>query len=129
MSFWGATVITSLATVAPGGHVLLLYLWGRFSLGTATLGRFLSLHFLLPLLVLGVLVVHLILLHSYNSSTLLGLGGGRFSGLFLNKDLTTIVLLFIALCLLVCVSPAQFMEADNWIDANPIVTPAHIKPE
>lgn len=129
MSFWGATVITSLATVAPYGSVLLLYLWGGFSLGSATLGRFLSLHFLLPLLVIRLLILHLILLHKYNSSGSLGTVGGVFYLLFIWKDCVTVMVLLIICCFLVSFVPAQFMEADNWIDANPIVTPEHIKPE
>lgn len=129
ISFWGATVITSLATVAPGGISLLLYLWGGFSLGSATLGRFLSLHFLLPLVIIGLLIVHLLLLHMYNSSSMFGLNGGVFAISFIWKDLITICLIILFCSFLVSCVPAQFIEADNWIDANPIVTPEHIKPE
>jgi quinol-cytochrome oxidoreductase complex cytochrome b subunit len=90
-----------LATVVPGRSVLLLYLWGGFSLGSATLGRFLSLHFLLPLIVMALLLIHLVLLHMYNSSNMFGLSGGVFQLSFIWKDVITIVLILLTCSLLV----------------------------
>lgn len=72
MSFWGATVITSLLTVAPYGNDIVIIVWGRFSLRRACLRRFFTLHFLLPLLVLAVIIVHLHILHEYVSSSPVG---------------------------------------------------------
>lgn len=113
MSFWGATVITSLATVVPGRRVLLLYLWGSFSLGSPTLRRFFSLHFLLPLLVMRMMVIHLVLLHSYSSLSSFGLIGASFSRYFIWKDLITVMFLLLSCCVLVFSMPCLFMEADN----------------
>lgn len=90
-----------------------MYLWGRFSLGSATLGRFLSLHFLLPLLVIGLLILHLILLHKYASSASLGFVRRSFYLSFLWKDIITIMILLSSCSFLVSFVPAQFMEADN----------------
>jgi quinol-cytochrome oxidoreductase complex cytochrome b subunit len=81
ISFWGATVITSLAGVLPYGNQLVIMIWGGFSLGTACLRRFFILHFLLPLLVIAVIFVHLILLHEYVSSSSVGMSRGyTFTG-------------------------------------------------
>lgn len=83
----------------------------------------------MPLLLIGLLVVHLVLLHSHSSSGLFGLVGSSFSSIFIWKDLITVSMIFACCCLLVSLVPAQFIEADNWVDANPMVTPEHIKPE
>jgi quinol-cytochrome oxidoreductase complex cytochrome b subunit len=129
MSFWGATVITSLLTVAPYGNDIVVMVWGGFSLGGACLGRFFTLHFLLPLLVLAVITVHLHLLHEYVSSSPVGNGMGVSFTNWYVKDGVTLFLTLIRTLIILIVSPIMFIDADNWFHCNPMVTPAHIKPE
>lgn len=130
ISLWGATVITNLLSVLPYGDVILLNIWARFTICSATLRRFFSLHFLVPLVVLGIIFLHLILLHEYVSSSTLGelnIIIIEFSGL-LNKDLVLWVMYFLLLGIMIYV-PQYFIDADNWREANFLVTPDHIKPE
>lgn len=130
MSLWGATVITNLLSVLPYGEVVLLNVWAGFTICNATLGRFFSLHFLVPLVILRLIVVHLILLHEYvSSSTLGGLNIVIVDFvLLLNKDLVIWVTCFLLLVVMLSV-PQYFIDADNWGEANFLVTPDHIKPE
>lgn len=88
MSLWGATVITNLLSVLPKREVILLNVWAGFTICDATLGRIFSFHFLVPLLVIGIIVVHLILLHEYTSSSnnTVNVNMIEFS-LLLNKDI------------------------------------------
>lgn len=129
MSLWRATVITNLLSVLPKGEVILLNVWARFTICSATLGRMFSLHFLVPLLVIGIIVVHLILLHEYMSSSvnIVNINIVEFS-LLLNKDVILWVLWMIWLGVMITV-PQYFIDADNWGEANFLVTPDHIKPE
>lgn len=85
---WGATVITNLLRVLPYREVVLMNVWARFTICNATLGRMFSLHFLVPLLVIRIIVVHLILLHEYVSSSTntVNFNIVEFS-LLLNKDI------------------------------------------
>ncbi|MBP94368.1 hypothetical protein CMK18_00270 [Candidatus Poribacteria bacterium] len=128
MSFWGATVITRLVGVAPYGAEILVQIWGGFSLSTALLGRIFSLHFLLPLLVLTLIVVHLILLHQYVSSSNT-LGVRESFTQFYVKDRITLLQLWRTIMFVILGYAVLFMDADNWFHANPLATPAHIKPE
>jgi len=129
MSLWGATVITNLISVVPYGDLVLLNVWGGFTLNDATLRRMFSLHFLLPLLVVRIILVHLLLLHEYVSSNPSGLSLliTNFSSL-LNKDLGLWLSYMIILSVLTLI-PQYFIDADNWIPADFLVTPDHIKPE
>lgn len=129
ISLWGATVITNLISVVPYGDVVLLNVWGGFTLNDATLRRMFSLHFLLPLLVVGIIIVHLLLLHEYVSSrpTGLSLVIVSFSSL-LNKDARLWLIYLIVLLILILI-PQYFIDADNWSPADFLVTPDHIKPE
>lgn len=129
ISLWGATVITNLLSVVPYGDIVLINVWAGFTICDATLRRFFSLHFLVPLLVIRIIVVHLILLHEYvsSSSTVTNLMIIEFSQL-LNKDvqLWTRYLLLLRMIMII---QQFFMDADNWGEANFLVTPDHIKPE
>jgi quinol-cytochrome oxidoreductase complex cytochrome b subunit len=104
------------------------FVWGRAFCGIRTVNRFLSLHIVLPLFVMGVIVLHLVMLHGVVS------GVGRRNGsqmLFtslLVKDGLNIVFLVVLFTLIVFI-PNYFMDAENWNDYNPMVTPEHIKPE
>lgn len=129
ISLWGATVITNLLSVLPSGDVILMNVWAGFTICSATLGRIFSLHFFVPLLVIGIIVVHLLLLHEYTSSSVnvVNINIVEFS-LLLNKDVILWVLWIIWLRVMIVV-PQYFMDADNWREANFLVTPDHIKPE
>jgi quinol-cytochrome oxidoreductase complex cytochrome b subunit len=128
MSFWGATVITGLVRVVPYGPEILIQIWGRFSLSTALLGRLFSLHFLLPLVIIACIVLHLILLHQYVSSSNT-LGVGESFTQFYVKDRVTLLQLWLRIGVTLFTCAVVFMDADNWFHANPLATPAHIKPE
>lgn len=129
ISYWGATVITSLLTVLPLGSIIVVYVWGGYVLNAATIGRFFSLHFLVPIVIIGLIVLHLLFLHDYVSSNNLHDFGSIiiFDVLFI-KDI--IVWTFVVLVYVWLMYWTQyFMDADNWRLANPSVTPDHIKPE
>lgn len=129
MSFWRATVITSLLTVLPIGDELVIYVWGRFSLGGACLRRFFTLHFLLPILILGVIVLHLHILHEYVSGSPIG---GRYGNIFsgwYNKDRVTVFGSVLVIILIIALCAVIFIDADNWAHCDPMKTPEHIKPE
>ena len=134
MSFWGATVITNLFTAIPiiGEHIA-YWLWGGFSVDNATLNRFFSLHYLLPFAILGVVLLHLILLHLPGSSSPLGhqLIPDKipFYPYFYVKDLFGFLVFCIFFSYFVFFDPNLLGHPDNYIEANPMVTPEHIVPE
>jgi quinol-cytochrome oxidoreductase complex cytochrome b subunit len=134
MSFWGATVITNLASAIPfiGGAVV-EWLWGGFSVDNATLNRFFSLHYLLPFVITGLVLVHLSLLHTAGSNNPLGINKNidtvSFYPYFYVKDLFAFFVLVALFSFFVFFFPNTLGHADNYIPANPLVTPAHIVPE
>jgi len=134
MSFWAATVITNLVSVLPYvGNDVLLWLWGGFSVDEATLHRFFSLHYLLPFVLLALVGIHVILLHESGSNNVLGVNHKidliPFNPYFIFKDIfSSLILLFIFNTYAIKHTPA-IIDADNYIEANPLVTPAHIVPE
>ena len=134
MSFWGATVITNLFSVIPKiGPDLVQWLWGGFSVNNATLNKFFSLHFVLPFVITAVVFLHLILLHRVGSNTPLGIASENkimnFYPYFYIKDLFGILVMFFLIIYVVCYHPNMFGHPDNYILANPMVTPPHIVPE
>jgi ubiquinol-cytochrome c reductase cytochrome b subunit len=134
MSFWGATVITSLASAIPVvGDTIVTWLWGGFSVDNATLNRFFSLHYLLPFILVGASVVHLAALHQYGSNNPLGTNVAvdkiRFYPYFYVKDLVAWVSFAIFFAIFVYFYPNLLGHPDNYIPANPMSTPAHIVPE
>ena len=134
MSFWGATVITSLASAIPVvGDTIVTWLWGGFSVDNATLNRFYSLHYLLPFLIAGVSIVHIAALHQYGSNNPLGTNGAvdkvSFYPYFYVKDLIGWVGFAILFSVFVYFYPNALGHPDNYIPANPMSTPAHIVPE
>lgn len=134
MSFWGATVITSLVTAVPlVGEDIAYWVWGGFSINNATLTRFFSLHYLLPFLITGLIGVHLVLLHTDGSSDPLVLSATpdklTFHPYFSYKDAFIFLVTFAAFGALVCYAPNLLGHSDNFLPANPLVTPAHIVPE
>jgi quinol-cytochrome oxidoreductase complex cytochrome b subunit len=135
MSFWAATVITNLASAIPYyGNEIVFWFWGAFSVDVPTLGRFFSLHYLLPFVLIGLVAVHLILLHDSKSSDGLGLNvlsidRVPFGVYYLVKDIYGFIFYAILFSILVFFYPNLLGHSDNYIEANPMVTPAHIVPE
>ena len=134
MSFWGATVITNLFSAIPIiGPDIAYWLWGGFSVDNATLNRFYSLHYLLPFLITGLAITHLVLLHLDGSTNPLGLQGTKdkisFYPYFYIKDLLGLVLLLTVISFFVFNNPDTLGHPDNYIKSNPLVTPPHIVPE
>jgi len=134
MSFWGATVITSLASAIPVvGTDITHWLWGGFSVDNATLNRFFSLHYLLPFIIAGASIVHIAALHQYGSNNPLGVYAGvdkiSFYPYFYVKDLIGWVVFAIFFSFFVFFYPNVLGHPDNYIPANPMSTPAHIVPE
>nr|YP_010846124.1 apocytochrome b [Cyathus pallidus]WEV87311.1 apocytochrome b [Cyathus pallidus] len=134
MSLWGATVITNLLSAIPVfGQDLVELIWGGFSVSNATLNRFFSLHYLLPFVLAALAVAHLIMLHVHGSGNPNGVNANadRFPmhPYFLFKDLVTIFAFFLALSVIVFFYPNLLGHSDNYIPADPMVTPASIVPE
>lgn len=134
MSFWGATVITNLASAVPlVGPSIVEWLWGGFSVDNATLNRFFSLHYLLPFIIVGLVLVHLSLLHENGSNNPLGITKSisviSFYPYFYIKDLFAFLILIFSFSLLIFYFPNFLGHSDNYIPANPLVTPPHIVPE
>lgn len=140
MSFWGATVITNLISAVPVIGVHLVYwIWGGFSVNNATVTRFFSLHYLIPFIILLLVMIHLYFLHEVGSTNPSAEGKLDthhlytdqifFYPYFFLKDLYGLVGLFILFTVLVCFAPNLLGHSDNYIEANPLVTPAHIVPE
>nr|AVP26542.1 cytochrome b [Cyanea nozakii] len=134
MSFWGATVITNLVSAVPYiGNDIVQWLWGGFSVSNATLNRFFSLHYLLPFVLAALGAIHIILLHSEGSSNPVGIKSDvdkiPFHSYFSFKDIYGILLLTSLLFLLVFFLPNILGDTENYIQANPLVTPVHIQPE
>jgi len=134
MSFWGATVITNLFSAIPfAGPAIVEWLWGGFSVDNATLNRFFSLHYLMPFVIAGLTVVHLSLLHAEGSNNPIGINTNvdtvSFYPYFYVKDLLAFLLLVALFSFFVFFYPNALGHSDNYIEANPLVTPPHIVPE
>lgn len=140
MSFWAATVITSLVSTVPVVGVDIVYwLWGGFSVSTVTLNRFLSLHYLLPFVLIFLVLLHLVFLHEAGSGNPLGIDNKFFGNQYIDaqrlhpfytiKDLHGVLLYSAFFLFFVCFAPNFFGHPDNYIPANPDQTPAHIVPE
>jgi len=135
MSFWAATVITNIVSVIPGfGPAIVLWVWGGFAVGSATLVRFYVLHFILPFVIAGLAVLHILFLHETGSSNpkesnATSKEAIKFSPYYFLKDVTMFLCVFFVFIGVVCLHPNLFGHPDNYIPADPMVTPAHIVPE
>jgi ubiquinol-cytochrome c reductase cytochrome b subunit len=136
MSFWGATVITNLFSAIPGvGETIVTWLWGGFSVDNPTLNRFFVLHFLLPFVILGVVMLHVMALHTTGSNNPLGIemkgpqDSISFHPYYTIKDLLGVCVFLLIFCAFVFFMPNALGEPDNYIPADPMVTPEHIVPE
>lgn len=136
MSFWGATVITNLFSAIPVvGNKIVTLLWGGFSVDNPTLNRFFSLHYLLPFVIAAVVMLHLAALHQHGSSNPLGIDrkGPQdsipFHPYYTAKDAFGLAVFLVFFGIWVFYFPNYLGHPDNYIPANPLVTPAHIVPE
>nr|AAD43891.1 cytochrome b [Alticola macrotis]AHM94901.1 cytochrome b [Alticola lemminus]UFR83139.1 cytochrome b [Alticola lemminus]WPM83462.1 cytochrome b [Alticola lemminus]WPM83463.1 cytochrome b [Alticola lemminus] len=134
MSFWGATVITNLLSAIPYiGTTLVEWIWGGFSVDKATLTRFFAFHFILPFIITALVLVHLLFLHETGSNNPTGLNSDAdkipFHPYYTIKDFLGVLFLLMGLMILVLFFPDVLGDPDNYTPANPLNTPAHIKPE
>ena len=137
MSFWGATVITNLFSAIPlVGESITNWLWGGYSVDNPTLTRFFSLHYLIPFLILGLVILHIWALHIPGNNNPIGIDIKKpsndtvpFHPYIVIKDIFALLLFLIIFAFFVFYSPNILGHSDNYIEANPLVTPAHIVPE
>lgn len=134
MSYWAATVITNLLSAIPlVGQYLVVWVWGGYSVGGPTLTRFYALHYLLPFVILALVFYHIFLLHRVGSGnphgTDVAIDDGVFFPYYIVKDLFAVLLFFMAFSSVVFFYPNVLGHPDNYIPANPLVTPSHIVPE
>jgi ubiquinol-cytochrome c reductase cytochrome b subunit len=137
MSFWGATVITNLFSAIPVvGSAIVTWLWGGFSVADPTLNRFFALHYLLPFMIVGVVGLHIWALHHVGQNNPTGVevkdirkDTVPFTPYATMKDSFALVCFFIMFAWFVFYIPNYLGHADNYVEANPLVTPAHIVPE
>ncbi len=136
MSFWGATVITNMFSAIPGvGESIVTWLWGGFAVDNPTLNRFFSLHYLFPFLIVGVVIFHIWALHQHGSNNPLGIDVKSpqdtipFHPYYTYKDAFGFGVFFLIFAWFVFFSPNSLGHPDNYIPANPMVTPPHIVPE
>ncbi|TCP60359.1 ubiquinol-cytochrome c reductase cytochrome b subunit [Rhodovulum bhavnagarense] len=142
MSFWGATVITGLFGAIPWvGEPILIWLQGGPAVGNATLNRFFSLHYLLPFVILGLSIVHVWAFHTTGNNNPTGVEVRRtsreeadrdtlpFWPYFVIKDLFALGIVMIVFFAIVGFMPNYLGHPDNYIPADPMVTPTHIVPE
>lgn len=134
ISFWGATVITNLISAIPYiGNYIVLWIWGGFSINNATLNRFFSLHFFLPIIIILIVILHLTFLHINGSRNPFGTNRNiykiPFNPYFIIKDLLGFLIILFLFTFFILETPYLLGDPDNFIPANPINTPTHIKPE
>ena len=136
MSFWGATVITSLFTAIPVvGDSITTWLWGGFAIDNPTLNRFYALHYLLPFVIVGVVALHVVALHVHGSNNPLGIEpkGPQdtvpFHPYYTMKDGFGVMVFLIIYAGFAFFAPNYLGDPANYIQANPLATPTHIVPE
>ena len=137
MSFWGATVITNLFSAIPFvGESITTWLWGGYSVDNPTLNRFYSLHYLLPFLIFGLIILHIWALHVPGNNNPVGIDVKKnsnetmpFHPYMVMKDLLALLAFLLVFFGFVFYLPNFLGHPDNYIPADPLVTPAHIVPE
>nr|YP_010373835.1 cytochrome b [Arocatus melanocephalus]UPI55362.1 cytochrome b [Arocatus melanocephalus] len=134
MSLWGATVITNLLSAIPYlGNMLVKWLWGGFSVDNATLTRFFTLHFLMPFIISAMTMIHLLFLHQTGSNNPMGVNSNYdkipFHPYFSIKDIMGMMITMTLFSMLITMEPRILGDPENFIMANPLVTPIHIQPE
>jgi len=136
MSFWGATVITNLFSAIPiVGETIVQWLWSGFSVDNPTLNKFFALHFLLPFVIVGLVILHLVALHTHGSNNPTGVDVKSekdtvpLHPYYTVKDFVGFGVYFIIFFYFIFFLPNNLGHPDNYIPADPLVTPAHIVPE
>tara|TARA_Y100001936_G_scaffold248534_1_gene296636 strand:- start:2418 stop:3290 length:873 start_codon:yes stop_codon:yes gene_type:complete len=137
MSFWGATVITNLFSAIPlVGDSIVSWLWGGYAVDNPTLTRFFSLHYLFPFIILGLVVLHIWALHVPGNNNPIGIDIKKpskdtvpFHPYITIKDLFALLIFIIIFSGFIFFSPNILGHPDNYIPANPLITPTHIVPE
>lgn len=134
ISFWGATVITNMLSAIPYlGYYIVEWVWGGFAVSNPTLVRFFALHYLLPFVIAFLVVLHLFFLHLHGSSNPLGISSFSskvsFHYYYSVKDLFVFFVFFFGFLYFTLNYGYSFIDAANFIPANPLVTPTHIQPE
>nr|YP_001165437.1 cytochrome b [Chlamydosaurus kingii]ABK53976.1 cytochrome b [Chlamydosaurus kingii] len=134
MSFWAATVITSLISTIPHiGKPIMEWIWGGFSVDDPTLTRLFTLHFIMPFVIMGTITIHLATLHHSGSNNPTGLKSTTdmvpLHPYFTMKDISFGVFVMFILVMITLTAPSLFIEPENFMKANPMITPTHIKPE
>ncbi len=135
MSFWGATVITSLFSAIPAvGDSIVTLLWGGFSVDNPTLNRFFSLHYLLPFVIVGLVFLHIWALHVPGANNPLGIDATPadkipFFPYYVMKDVFGLGVFVVIYFIAVFWFPNALGDPVNYVKANPLVTPPHIVPE
>lgn len=133
MSFWGATVITSMVSILPKGQLIVEWLWGGFVIKDPTLRRFFVIHFFLPFVIIAFSLVHLILLHKTGSNNPIGCDYQGdyifFYPYFIIKDLLALALFLLVFSYFIFYNSEYLNHPDNYIKANPMKTPLHVVPE
>ena len=134
MRFWGATVITNLASAIPYiGKSIVEWVWGGFAVDNATLNRFFAFHFILPFIVAVIAGIHLLFLHQTGSNNILGLNANvdkvPFDDYYTSKDLVGFLVILGMLIFISIFIPNLLGDPENFIPARPLVTPIHIAPE
>lgn len=137
MSFWGATVITSLFGAFPViGDPVVTWLWGGYSVDHPTLNRFFSLHYLMPFMIFGVVILHVWALHHVGQNNPTGVEVKNpskdtvpFTPYATVKDMFALVCFLLFFAWFLFYTPNYLGHADNYIPADPLKTPAHIVPE
>lgn len=134
MSFWAATVITNLFSVIPYvGVILVEWIWGGFAVSNPTLIRFFSFHFIFPFIILFFVILHLFFLHERGSGNKIGINSDCdrviFHPYFLIKDLYGYFLFLIIYAYICIMIPYVFIDVENFISSDPLITPVHIQPE
>nr|YP_009545833.1 cytochrome b [Gorgonocephalus chilensis]AYO99625.1 cytochrome b [Gorgonocephalus chilensis] len=134
MSFWAATVITNLVTAIPYiGVDIVSWIWGGYSVDNPTLHRFFVFHFLFPFILVFLSILHLLFLHESGSNNPLGIFSDYdkvpFHVYFTSKDLFGFLLFLVIIVGLSLIFPVALGDPENFIPANPLVTPPHIQPE
>nr|YP_010990628.1 cytochrome b [Diostrombus politus]WOW99046.1 cytochrome b [Diostrombus politus] len=134
MSFWGATVITNLISAIPSiGTLIVTWIWGGFTVDNPTLNRFFTFHFILPFILTVMIITHLIFLHETGSSNPIGMKNKidkiPFHPFFTTKDIMGMSITMMIFLTILNINPTLTMDPENFIPANPMVTPIHIQPE
>ena len=132
--FWGATVITNLFSAIPYiGKTLVEWIWGGFAVDNATLNRFFAIHFILPFILSFIAIIHLLFLHQTGSNNPLGINSDSerisFHLYYTIKDALGYTISLVILITVVLFIPNLITDPENFLQANPLVTPIHIKPE